>query len=85
MNTPEENKNNLSAMKRIISEAAISLSVSWILYWILVDIKYELVLIAFFSTFITLYILNYLNLSLKSLYLLSTKVISIAILITILV
>lgn len=85
MNTPEENKNNLLKMKRIISEAFITLSISWILYWILVDIKYELVIISFVSTSLTFYTLKYLNLPLKSLYLLCAKTLSVVILVMILV
>ncbi|MDZ5473022.1 hypothetical protein SM124_14990 [Bacillus sp. 31A1R] len=85
MNTPEQNKKNLLIMKTMLSELIFSLSISWIVYWILYEVVRGYEWTSIFATFISIQLLHYFKLSLKNLYMLCISALLIAVLVTLLI
>ncbi|MDQ0230144.1 hypothetical protein J2S19_001396 [Metabacillus malikii] len=81
MNTAEQNEKNLLAMKKIISEVIIALSVAWIGCWFMTNTS--LYSISLITSVLFIRVLRYLNMSVKFLYVLSIFTLLIAIFVTI--
>ncbi|WP_273128622.1 hypothetical protein [Bacillus weihaiensis] len=81
MNTPEQNEKNLFAMKKIIAEIVLALSIAWIGCWFIIDTAFYSVVLMSSALFV--HLLRYFKVSIKFLYVLCTITLSIAILVTI--
>lgn len=80
-NTPEEKAKNLFAMKKIMTEIVLALSIAWIALWFIVDTSFYPIYLM--GSVLFVHLLKYLKVSLKFLYVLCATTLSIAILVTI--
>ncbi|MBM7602843.1 hypothetical protein JOC75_000813 [Metabacillus crassostreae] len=83
MNTPKQNEKNLYVMKKWLTEIVLGLSITWVGCWFIIDNTFYWV--AVMSSVLFIHLLRFFKVSLKTLYVLCSISLSIAILVTILI
>lgn len=83
MNTPEENRKNLQALKAILTEILLTLSIAWMIYWCWFEDSFAYSISILLGSVLFIHMLKYLKVSLKYLYALCSIALTGAILVTI--
>jgi len=80
MNTPEQNKKNVFALKKILTEIFLALSIAWTGCWFMNDSGFYWV--ALLGSTLIVHMLRYFTVPLKFLYILCTFTFSLAFFVT---